>query len=438
MSLDSLPYLENIRIARLFGQSDEAILDLKQRLNEMSQLTMDFVVLLGTSTVIATLGLFQNSAAVIIGAMIIAPLMRPLMGLAYGSLIANAFLIRRSISTIIVGSVVAVFIAFIFATLLQGIEVTSEISSRIHPNLLDMGVAVFAGAAGAYCQTRRELADTLAGVAISVALVPPLGVVGIGLALGQTKIWTGAGLLYATNLVGITFSAIIVFLLMGYGPIKRAGRSLGVSLALLVCLMIPLALSMRELLIEHEMSANIKALLREKTYTFKDVQLSKVEVKRFRKPMLVTATVVSSGAGINANQVRLVQDFLTKETGIPIEFRLRVIPSMVVTAIEVTPEGEQEKTVPVGTPLDNGALDWQDADSEAASPGAPGDAPAAESSPAVPEFESPESEPASEADAEEPAARQPDGQSRIQTQPQTQPQPQPQEDTSGTTAPAAK
>jgi len=427
MSLDSLPYLENIRIARLFGQSDEAILDLKQRLNEMSKLTMDFVVLLGTSTVIATLGLFQNSAAVIIGAMIIAPLMRPLMGLAYGSLIANAFLIRRSIFTIVVGSVVAVFIAFIFATLLQGIEVTSEISSRIHPNLLDMGVAVFAGAAGAYCQTRRDLADTLAGVAISVALVPPLGVVGIGLALGQTKIWTGAGLLYATNLVGITFAAIIVFLLMGYGPMKRAGRGLGVSLALLVCLMIPLALSMRELLIEHEMSSNIKELLREKTYTFKDVQLSKVEVKRFRKPMLVTATVVSSGSGINANQVRLVQDFLTKETGIPIEFRLRVIPSMVVTAIEVTPEGEKEKTVPVGTPLDNSSLDWQDADTQAVSPGTPGVSATEEPSPAVPEFESPEPAPESEnsqsiqGDAAGSAASQiePQSQTPIQTPNQT-------------------
>lgn len=452
MSLDSLPYLENIRIARLFGQSDEAILDLKQRLNEMSQLTMDFVVLLGTSTVIATLGLFQNSAAVIIGAMIIAPLMRPLMGLAYGSLIANAFLIRRSIFTIIVGSVVAVFIAFIFATLLRGIEVTSEISSRIHPNLLDMGVAVFAGAAGAYCQTRRDLADTLAGVAISVALVPPLGVVGIGLALGQTKIWTGAGLLYATNLVGITFAAIIVFLLMGYGPIKRAGRSLGVSLALLVCLMIPLALSMRELLIEHEMSANIKALLREKTYTFKDVQLSKVEVKRFRRPMLVTATVVSSGSDIKANQVRLVQDFLSKETGIPIEFRIRVIPSMVVTAIEVTPEGEQEKTVPVGAPLDNSSLDWQDADSLSVPAGVSGETQAEGPSQAVPAFESPEPAPASEnsqtieGDSGGSADSQikPQIQTRIQAQPQSQPQsqsqsqPQPDKAPQGNPAPVAK
>ncbi|MBZ0186111.1 MAG: TIGR00341 family protein [Candidatus Obscuribacterales bacterium] len=360
MSLDSLPYLDNVRIAPLFGKDEEAILELKQQLNEMSLLTNDFVVLLGTSTIIATLGLFQNSAAVIIGAMIIAPLMRPLMGLAYGSLIANVFLIRRALWTVFVGTIVSVFIAFLFATLLQGIEVTSEISSRIHPNLLDMGVAIFAGCAGAYCQTRKELADTLAGVAISVALVPPLGVVGIGLALGQSKIWLGAGLLYATNLVGIAFAAIIVFLLMGYGPIKRAGKSLSVSLVLVLSLMIPLALSMHELLLEHELSAKIRQMLRKKTYTFKGIQVSKVEVKRFREPMLVTATVLSGGNEINSNQVRLVQDFLTKETGVPTEFRLRVIPSTVVTAIEVTSQGEKSKTVPVGTPLDNSSLDWQD------------------------------------------------------------------------------
>ena len=92
MSFDSLPYLENVRIQPLFGKEEKDINALRQRLDDMSRLSSEFVVLLSTSTMIATFGLFQNSAAVIIGAMIIAPLMRPLMGLAYGSLIA----IRRA------------------------------------------------------------------------------------------------------------------------------------------------------------------------------------------------------------------------------------------------------------------------------------------------------------------------------------------------------
>ena len=237
---------------------------------------------------------------------------------------------------------------------------TNEIAARTRPNLLDLGVALFAGCAGAYCQTRKELADTLAGVAIAVALVPPIGVVGIGIALGQWKIWIGALLLYATNLVGITFAAILVFLLMGYGPIKRAKKSLSVSMLLMVSLAIPLALSMKELLLEDQLAKKIRQILSEKTYTFRDVQLEKVEVKRFQKPMEVTATVMSgSNETINAKQVRLVQDFLVRQTGIPIEFKLRVIPATVVTAIEVTPQGESSKTVPIGKSINTASVQWE-------------------------------------------------------------------------------
>lgn len=370
MSFDSLPYLENIRIKPLFGKEDKDITSLRQRLDDMSRLSSEFVVLLSTSTMIATFGLFQNSAAVIIGAMIIAPLMRPLMGLAYGSLIASAYLIRRSLITVIAGTLLSVFIAFILSTFLNSIDVTAEIASRTRPNLLDLGVAVFAGAAGAYCQTRKELADTLVGVAIAVALVPPIGVIGIGLALGQVKIWVGASLLYATNLVGITFAAMIVFLVMGYTPLRRAKKSLSISLFLMVSLAIPLALSMRELLLEDQLARKIRQILSEKTYTFRDVQLQKVEVKRFRKPMEVTATVMSgSTESINARQVKLVQDFLVKQVNIPIEFKLRVIPSTVVTAIEVTPEGEKEKTLPIGKSIDTASVQWEaDAGESGSSP----------------------------------------------------------------------
>ena len=362
MSFDSLPYLDNVRIKPLFGRDEQEIISLRQRLDEISTLTVEFLVLLSASTLIATLGLFQNSAAVIIGAMIIAPLMKPLMGLAYGSLIAHPFLIRRSLITIVVGTVLSVFIAFVLSTFLNSIEVTTEIASRTRPNLLDMGVAFFAGCAGAYCQTRKDLADTLAGVAIAVALVPPIGVIGIGLALGQAKIWFGATILYATNLVGITFAAILVFILMGYGPIKKAKKSIMVSLLLVVTLAVPLALSMRELLLEDQLASKIRQILSEKTYTFRGVQLQKVEVKRFREPMEVRATVMSSSSEkINSKQVKLVQDFLTEQTGIPIEFKLRVIPATVVTAIEVTPEGQKAKTVPIGKSIDTASVQW-DAD----------------------------------------------------------------------------
>jgi uncharacterized hydrophobic protein (TIGR00271 family) len=329
---------------------ESKFLTLQARLEAISRLSIDFVVLLAGSTVIATLGLFQNSSAVIIGAMIIAPLMRPLVGLSLGTLTGDSRLLMRGSITLLAGTLVGASIACVMALCIRSLELTPEILGRTHPTLLDLGVALFAGAVGAYCQTNEKLADTLAGVAISVALVPPLSVVGIGLAFNSVSVWSGAALLYATNLIGITAAGAIVFLLMGYSPLKQAKKGLAVTAAMTLLLIVPLALSMRELVLENQLEGSVRRILKEKTFTFKGIQLHSLRVKRFRTPVSVVATVLGSEQPVTPNQVRLVQEFLTKEIGVPIEFKLRIIPSTVVTAIEVTSRVETETSV---APTDN-------------------------------------------------------------------------------------
>ncbi len=319
---------------------------LQERLETLCSLSADFIVLLTCSTVIATLGLFQNSVAVIIGAMIIAPLMRPLVALSLSTLTADMRLLTRASLTLVVGTLLGVFISTTMAYALRSLELTPEILGRTHPTLLDLGVALFAGAIGAYCQAKEKLADSLAGVAIAVALVPPLSVVGIGLAFSSWQIWSGAALLYATNLVGITFAGALVFLIMGFSPLNRAKKGLAISAVLSTLLFIPLALSMRELVLENQISSNIKTLLREKTFTFRGVQLNDVKVKRFQTPMTVVATVLASEQTITSHQVKLVQDFLTREMGFPVEFRLRIIPSKEVTAFDVLDEVQPAIVIP--------------------------------------------------------------------------------------------
>jgi hypothetical protein len=127
---------------------------------------------------------------------------------------------------------------------------------------------------------------------------------------------------------------------MGYTPLRLARKGLAISAAVIVLLIVPLALSMRELVLENQISSTVKQILKKKTFTFKDLQLHSVKVQRFRKPMSVVATVLGSDQPITAHQVKLVQDFLSKEIGIPIEFKLRIIPSVELTAIEVTSEPE--------------------------------------------------------------------------------------------------
>lgn len=311
---------------------------LEIRLEEISQPSVQFFILLSFSTIIALLGLFQNSVAVIIGAMIIAPLMRPLMGLALGSISADARLVKRAMMTLVFGTFCGIGIAFCGASLLNAIELTPEIIGRTHPTLLDLGVALAAGAIGAYCQSNEDIRDTLAGVAIAVALVPPLSVVGIGLARGSMMVASGAALLYATNLIGITVAAATVLLILGYSPLNRAKPAIIASLTFLGLLLIPLGLSMNELVLENRLSMEINRLLKEKTFTFKNARLQSVEVKRFKVPMDVVATVYGSETEFHPKQVKAVQEFLIRNTGIPLQFRLRVIPLREISAVEVTPE----------------------------------------------------------------------------------------------------
>lgn len=336
----------------IFRQVQESdVKSLQKHLESMSSLSAHFLVLLSGSTLIASLGLFQNSPAVIIGAMIIAPLMRPLVGLSLGILTGDTKLILKAVVTIITGTLLSICISASLAFVCRSLELTPEILSRTHPTLLDLGVAFFAGAIGAYCQADAKLSESLAGVAISVALVPPLSVVGIGLCFGSHSVFTGAALLYATNLIGITVAGALVFLVMGYTPLHQAKKGLLVSAVVSVFLIVPLALSMRELVLENQISIKTKNILQEKTVTFRGMQLGEVKVERFKEPMIVVATVFSPDRPISPNQVKLVQEFLAKELNVPLKFKLRLIPVTVVTDSEAIVEPpifipkQPEKTV---------------------------------------------------------------------------------------------
>jgi uncharacterized hydrophobic protein (TIGR00271 family) len=198
-------------------------------------------VLMGLASTIAALGLIADSAAVVIGAMLVAPLMTPVMassasltmGWTGRQLEAGLLVVLASVEAIAVAwAVSAVVPAF------RPVFLSHELLSRTEPSLLDLAIAIAAGAAGAYVTVRRKAAGALPGVAIAVALVPPLAAVGVLLELGRGHLATGALLLYATNLFAIVLSAAVVFLLTGFVPMglaRRRGRriTLGVLTTLL-------------------------------------------------------------------------------------------------------------------------------------------------------------------------------------------------------------
>ncbi len=196
----------------------------RPRVYEQVYATADFTNLqywLGIvfSAGIATLGLVQDSPAVIIGAMLISPLMGPIMATGLGLAVGDFYLALKAIGNLVSSIAVAVGLSALIIWLLPFHSETGEILARTNPTLLDLGIALFSGLAGSVVVGRAQGGDgvtALPGVAIAVALMPPLCTLGFGMGSGwNTGIMGGAGLLFLTNLVAIVSTAFVVFLLIG-------------------------------------------------------------------------------------------------------------------------------------------------------------------------------------------------------------------------------
>jgi uncharacterized hydrophobic protein (TIGR00271 family) len=223
--------------------SEERFHDLFPALREDARLNSIYMVLMVLSTGLAAVGLYLNSASVIIGAMLLAPLMAPIVSLSMGILRGDVKLFKNSIGKIIVGVIIALLSSALITSLFPHKPITDEMLARLNPSLLDLAVAVLSGIAAAYSKSFKEIIQSLAGVAIAVALVPPLAVAGIGIGRMDFYFFYQAFLLFSTNLVGIIISATFTFRILGYSAAVRRKASLVIVFIFLVLISIPLYLS---------------------------------------------------------------------------------------------------------------------------------------------------------------------------------------------------
>jgi len=211
----------------------------------------DYYLMVVLSCSIATLGLIINSPAVIIGAMLLAPLMSPIIGIGLASIIGDTKILRSSMIAVLGGALLAISLSFLLTLenkLLPFVslqEIPAEILSRTRPTPIDLVIALAGGLAAAYALTKPNLSATLPGVAIATALMPPLCTIGTGLALGRLDIAGGASLLFITNAITIAFASAFVFFLRGFSAsARRTGqrlpRSLVISAILVILLLVPL------------------------------------------------------------------------------------------------------------------------------------------------------------------------------------------------------
>lgn len=227
------------------------------------RLSVRYCVMIALSCAIAILGLLLSSPAVIIGAMLLSPLMSPIILFGFSLTILNRALVGRSLLALAVGIVLAVAQAAMIVWLSPLQSITPEILARTRPNFFDLLVAVFSGIAGAYAVSQHK-GETLVGVAIATALMPPLAVVGFGVATLNWAVFSGAGGLFMTNMLVIGLTASLVAKMFGFAPREGTSSTMWYTpsiVAVFAFLSIPLGLSLNHIAREAIQTKTIQAAL---------------------------------------------------------------------------------------------------------------------------------------------------------------------------------
>lgn len=296
--------------------SQEQYAALFSNLREESRLGSTFMVLLILATMIATFGLFINSSSVIIGAMLLAPLMQPIVSLSMGVLRQDSMLEITSAKTIVLGVLSVLLTAAAIAWFIPIEKLTEEMSGRLSPTTLDLFVAVASGIAAAYAKSNEKISASLAGVAIAVALVPPLAVAGVGIGWGAWHMFSSALLLFLTNLVGIVLAAAMTFVVLGYSPLHVAKKGILTWFAIVALVSIPLYHSfekMKENVSIQKTLANIHFKLNRQ-----EVVLTHIQLIEQRKILEVRCEVIASGI-LSYEEKKLLKEVIEKTIGRKVE-----------------------------------------------------------------------------------------------------------------------
>lgn len=233
--------------ARVIASVDHV--DVVAQVDEDARWTPRYLLMTLLAAGIAILGLLLSSPAVVIGAMLLSPLMGPIIGFGFSLAVFDFRAMRDSLQALALGAVIAVLFAALIVTLSPIQTVTAEIAARTRPNLFDLIVAILSAIAGGYAVI-RERHGTIVGVAIATALMPPLATVGFGLATRNWTVFGGALLLFFTNLMAIALTASVMARLYGFGSSlspRQSRLQATMVIATLLALAVPLGLTLRQI-----------------------------------------------------------------------------------------------------------------------------------------------------------------------------------------------
>jgi uncharacterized hydrophobic protein (TIGR00271 family) len=321
------------RLIRSMPQEDRA--QITAEISEAASPGFDYFFLDVLSCSIATLGLITNSPAVIIGAMLLAPLMSPIIAIGLASLTGNSHMLRRSSAALLRGALLAVLLST-FITIINSYlpfvslqELPNEIMARTRPSPIDLVIAMSGGMAAAYAMTQPKLSAALPGVAIATALMPPLCTTGIGIALADWRVAAGAALLFITNAVTIAFSAVLVFFLRGFAARPRSDlnhlpRSLKLSAVLVAALLIPLTYTSFSFFQSAAENRQIQSVVDKQVHALNNADLIELSIFHNGKALDLEMTI-RTAAALSYDRVLELQEAIVKELERPVSIKVNQI-----------------------------------------------------------------------------------------------------------------
>jgi uncharacterized hydrophobic protein (TIGR00271 family) len=302
-----------------------------------SEPKVSFYALLTTASLIASFGLIANSTAVIIGAMLVSPLMTPIIGISLALVLGETPLLGRALRAEALGVVLSIGIAAVLGMFPLALQVTPEMLSRTEPNLMDLLVAVLAGFAGTYALIDARLSPALPGVAIATAIVPPLANSGLCLAMGAYQGAWGSFLLFFANFLAILLVSAATFVAAGMAPrITWSNkwefvRTFGVALAGFFLVAVLLTHTLVRIVQERYLNSAIRDTIKTELSQFPSTSLVDLLQKQYENKLYVLATVRAPNI-IPPDKVMVIQQALTHRLERPTELIIRAILAKDVSA----------------------------------------------------------------------------------------------------------
>ncbi|MBU1130530.1 DUF389 domain-containing protein [Patescibacteria group bacterium] len=318
------------KIINIFSLSPERHQKVKNQIAEEAKGDLDFYVLSVLSGVIITFGLIIDNTAMVIGGMLLAPLVWPMLALGLAITRGSIRSLESSLFTIVKISVVIIITSFLIGWVSPFNEFGREVLSRTQPTIVELMVAFCAGFVAAFVIGHPGLGSFIAGVVIAAAIVPPLCVAGLSIAHQNLAQAGGAFLLFTSNLIAIILSSTIYFLLAKFKPIfTKEGRKRRISniiwlLVFLMVILIPLLVITKDII-----SQNKQYYITQKTLlaNLKEGKIAELELKEKDDVLFITATLRAE-RNLTSWELDYLADHISQALNKSVNLQITVIPTM--------------------------------------------------------------------------------------------------------------